>query len=44
MDEEVWWQESKLLPFGQDAAALLWSLGGSRFRHHEVSAANLVVP
>ena len=44
LDEESWWHESVLLPFGQDAAAVLWSLGGSRFRHREVSAANLVVP
>ncbi|HTC50914.1 MAG TPA: CvpA family protein [Steroidobacteraceae bacterium] len=43
LDTEAWWHESVLLPYGQDAAALLWSLGGSRFRHHEVSAANLVV-
>jgi membrane protein required for colicin V production len=40
MDSESWWHESKLLPYGEDAAALLWSLGGSRFRHHEISAAN----
>lgn len=44
LDGEAWWHESVLLPFGQDAAAFLWSLGGSRFKHHEVSAANLVVP
>jgi membrane protein required for colicin V production len=44
LDSEVWWHESVLLPYGQDAAALLWSLGGNRFRHREVSAANLVVP
>ena len=44
LDEESWWHESVLLPFGQDAAALLWSLGGNQFRHREVSAANLVVP
>jgi membrane protein required for colicin V production len=44
LDGEPWWHESQLLPYGQDAAALLWSLGGSRFKHHEVSAMNLVVP
>jgi membrane protein required for colicin V production len=44
LDAEPWWHESALLPYGQDAAALLWSLGGNRFRHHEVSAANLVAP
>ncbi len=44
LDTEAWWHESVLLPYGQDAAALLWSLGGSRFRHREVSAANLVAP
>ena len=44
LDEETWWHESVLLPYGQDAAALLWPLGGNRFRHREVSAANLVVP
>ncbi len=31
LDSETWWHESALLPYGQDAAALLWSLGGSRF-------------
>jgi membrane protein required for colicin V production len=41
-DEEVWWHQSVLVPYGEDAAALLWSLGGSRFKHHGVSAANLV--
>jgi membrane protein required for colicin V production len=44
LDTESWWHESELLPYGQDAAALLWSLGGNRFRHHEVSAANRVAP
>jgi membrane protein required for colicin V production len=39
MDSESWWHESALLPYGQDAAALLWSLGGSRFKHREVVAA-----
>jgi len=39
LDTESWWHESVLLPFGQDAAALLWSLGGSRFKHHGVTAA-----
>lgn len=43
LDTEPWWHQSALLPYGQDAAALLWSLGGSRFRHHEISAANQVV-
>ncbi|MGC1457474.1 MAG: CvpA family protein [Steroidobacteraceae bacterium] len=33
LDTEAWWHESVLLPYGQDAAAVLWSLGGSRFRH-----------
>lgn len=42
LDTEDWWHESVLLPYGQDAAALLWSLGGNRFRHREVSAANRV--
>src|SRR5665213_892652 len=37
LDSEPWWHESVLLPYGQDAAALLWSLGGSRFKHREVS-------
>jgi membrane protein required for colicin V production len=44
VDEESWWHESELLPFGQDAAALLWSLGGNQYKHREVSAANLVAP
>ena len=44
LDAEPWWHESVLIPYGEDAAALLWSLGGNRFRHHEVSAANLVAP
>jgi membrane protein required for colicin V production len=44
LNTEDWWHESVLLPYGQDAAALLWSLGGSQYRHREVSAANLVVP
>jgi membrane protein required for colicin V production len=44
LDTEAWWHESALLPYGEDAAALLWSLGGSRFRHSEVSATNLVTP
>ena len=39
LDSESWWHQSVLLPYGQDAAALLWSLGGSRFKHHEVTAA-----
>lgn len=43
LDAEPWWHESVLLPYGQDAAALLWSLGGSRFKRHEISAVNLVV-
>jgi len=43
LDGEPWWHESMLLPYGEDAAALLWSLGGSQFKHHEVSAANLAV-
>jgi membrane protein required for colicin V production len=43
LDSEPWWHQSMLVPYGQDAAALLWSLGGSRFKHHEVSAANLAV-
>ena len=43
LDSEPWWHQSMLVPYGQDAAALLWSLGGSRFKHHEVSAANHAV-
>jgi membrane protein required for colicin V production len=43
LDTESWWHESRLMPYGEDAAALLWSLGGSRFKHHEVSAANLAL-
>ncbi len=39
LDDEPWWHESTLLPYGQDAAALLWSLGGSQFKHREVTAA-----
>jgi membrane protein required for colicin V production len=39
LDRESWWHESALLPFGQDAAAVLWSLGGSRFQHHQIAAA-----
>ncbi len=39
LDGESWWHESALLPFGQDAADVLWSLGGSRFKHHQISAA-----
>ncbi|HEV2702028.1 MAG TPA: CvpA family protein [Steroidobacteraceae bacterium] len=42
LDTESWWHESVLLPYGQDAAALLWSLGGNRFRHREISASNRV--
>jgi membrane protein required for colicin V production len=44
LDSEPWWHTSVLVPYGEDAAALLWSLGGSRFKHREVSAANLAVP
>lgn len=44
LDSEAWWHNSALLPYGEDAAALLWSLGGNRFKHHEVTAANRVVP
>ena len=40
LDAEPWWHESALLPFGQDAADVLWSLGGSRFKHQQISAAN----
>ncbi|HEY1900627.1 MAG TPA: CvpA family protein [Steroidobacteraceae bacterium] len=43
LDNEPWWHNSVLVPYGQDAAALLWSLGGSRFKHREVAAANLAV-
>jgi membrane protein required for colicin V production len=39
LDGESWWQESVLLPFGQDAAEVLWSMGGSRFKHHQIAAA-----
>ncbi len=37
LDTESWWHESVLVPYGQDAASLLWSLGGSRFKHHPVA-------
>jgi membrane protein required for colicin V production len=43
LDREAWWQESVLVPYGQDAAAVLWSLGGSRFKHREIAAA-ITVP
>ena len=39
LDGESWWHESALLPYGQDAAAVLWSLGGSRFKHQQITAA-----
>ena len=39
LDGESWWHESALLPFGQDAADVLWSMGGSRFKHHQIAAA-----
>jgi membrane protein required for colicin V production len=39
LDNESWWHESALLPFGQDAADVLWSMGGSRFKHHQIAAA-----
>jgi len=39
LDSEPWWHESTLMPYGQDAAAVLWSLGGSRFRHQQITAA-----
>ncbi len=39
LDSESWWHESALLPFGQDAADVLWSMGGSRFKHHQIAAA-----
>lgn len=39
LDGESWWHESALMPFGQDAAAVLWSMGGSRFKHHQIAAA-----
>jgi membrane protein required for colicin V production len=39
LDGESWWHESALLPFGQDAADVLWSLGGSRFKHQQIAAA-----
>ena len=39
LDSESWWHESALMPFGQDAAAVLWSMGGSRFKHHQIAAA-----
>jgi membrane protein required for colicin V production len=39
LDSESWWHESVLLPFGQDAADVLWSMGGSRFKHHQIAAA-----
>ena len=39
LDSESWWHESALMPFGQDAADVLWSMGGSRFKHHQIVAA-----
>ncbi len=39
LDGESWWHESALMPSGQDAAAVLWSMGGSRFKHHQIAAA-----
>lgn len=39
LDGESWWHESVLVPYGQDAAAVLWSLGGTRFKHHQITAA-----
>jgi membrane protein required for colicin V production len=39
LDSESWWHESALMPFGQDAADVLWSMGGSRFKHHQIAAA-----
>jgi membrane protein required for colicin V production len=39
LDGESWWQESVLVPFGQDAATLLRSLGGSQIKHQEVATA-----
>ena len=39
LDGESWWHESTLLPLGQDAADVLWSMGGSRFKHHQIAAA-----
>jgi len=39
LDSESWWHESVLMPFGEDAAAVLWSLGGSSFKHHQITAA-----
>ena len=44
LDGEPWWHQSVLVPYGQDAAALLWSLGGSRFKHREIAAVNLAGP
>lgn len=32
LDGEPWWHESVLIPYGQDAAAVLYSLGGNRFK------------
>jgi membrane protein required for colicin V production len=40
LDSAPWWQGSLLLPYGQDAAAVLRSLGGGQFKRHEISAAN----
>jgi membrane protein required for colicin V production len=39
LDSESWWHESALVPFGQDAADVLWSMGGSRFKHRQIAAA-----
>jgi membrane protein required for colicin V production len=44
LDGEQWWHDSVLVPYGEDAADVLWSLGGRQYRHREVSAANLVIP
>ncbi len=44
LDDESWWHESTLIPYGKDAAALLWSLGGSRFKHPKDVTANSVTP
>lgn len=38
LDNESWWHESALVPYGEDAASVLWSLGGSRVKHHQVAA------
>ena len=41
LDSEARWQESTLLPYGEDAATLLRALGGDRARHHHELAVSI---